>query len=55
MIMIPMCLLILQVAFISVGVWQVRQPAGFTQSVGVFNILINLVGGGLNVVNLFRS
>lgn len=47
--------LLVQVGLLALGVWQVQQPTGFTQSVGVFNIIANLIFGGMNVVSIFRG
>lgn len=54
MTVLLMMILIIQVGLLALGVYQVQQPPGLVQSVGVFNIIINLIGGGINLAILIK-
>ena len=45
-------ILMIQVGLLSFGVWQVQQPSGFIMGCGVFNIVFNVIFGGINIHTL---
>ena len=48
-------ILIIQIALIAFGIWQIQQTNPLTVGIGWFVIIMNVVFGGINIKNFFDA